>query len=487
MRKFRAFRSRGQTMILIAVAAIALIAFVGLAVDGGMAYSLRRQAQNAADGSAIAGTWVMAEYAGDSPKADILRKVNEYAQAQGVRDTNGDPTDIYNDNVEAYYVDYDGNRLEWEGADWEIHAGPDIIPGGARGVEAVTVMTQTTFFLRAVGVNSLGGRATATARYQPDGGILPIAVNEYWLGSQGHCPYANCGEPYSFVRDPGELPPFSSTDGGATWERNFCADPYNDNTCQGAYDGYSENYGKAFAILGGDAKPNYGSQDPRSLVHLDYRYSGLADGDGDWYYLVESDTWMGPVKPLGKKGDMGDVIRAGGYSKVPIPAAVHEPPPAYIGEWGYCWGTPPDDCFNHPQANRSQPYEVVEFLSGADASDEAKAMYDGGNYVEGRFAPGQRLVIMVYNSLAGEQWDGSKGKDDVAVIVGYFGCVIVAYGTDLDPCACDNFDVDCFQGCIKSKGQPNTVYGMVGDMGDLTIDPSKLLEEFLPKKITLIR
>src|SRR5512142_2991857 len=45
---------RGQALILIVFAIVALVGMTGLAVDGGMAYSDRRNAQNAADGAALA-------------------------------------------------------------------------------------------------------------------------------------------------------------------------------------------------------------------------------------------------------------------------------------------------------------------------------------------------------------------------------------------------------------------------------------------------
>jgi Flp pilus assembly protein TadG len=45
---------RGQALILITFALIGLIALTGLTVDGGMAYSDRRSAQNAADSAAFA-------------------------------------------------------------------------------------------------------------------------------------------------------------------------------------------------------------------------------------------------------------------------------------------------------------------------------------------------------------------------------------------------------------------------------------------------
>jgi hypothetical protein len=492
MRKLSPFRHRGQAAILVALLTIAVVAFVALAVDSGVAYSLRRQAQNAADGAAIAGTYVMVDYSGASPVADILRNVNRFAEANGIPDTNGNPGDPINNNVLAYYVDHDGNRLQLGGVDWELHSGPDVIPNNARGIEAVTAISQTTFFARTIGVNEVAASATATARYQPDGGVLPVAVNEYWAGSQGHCPYDNCEEPFSFVRDPAELAPFDTTDGGATWFRNDCPDPYNENTCQGPYAGYGENYARGFAILGQDAKPNHGSDNPRSGVELDYRYDCLID-NCTWHALIDNEVWMHNVKPIsqgGGKQAMEEVIRAGGYNKVPIPRSVHEPPPDYLDGWSYCWDTPsPDNCFNYPESDRSEPYDVVMFLNGTSASYLAAVMWDEENYIDGRFAPGERIVIMVYNGWNAESWGGDH-KEDSAVIVGYFGAVIVGYGSDYDRnCSGTPGDWTSYAPCVKRQGNsvPNTAYGIAGAGGDLTIDPSKLLNEFLPKEITLIR
>jgi len=51
---------RGQAMVLIALSAVVLIGFAGLAIDGGMVFADRRHAQNAADASAMAGAGMAA-------------------------------------------------------------------------------------------------------------------------------------------------------------------------------------------------------------------------------------------------------------------------------------------------------------------------------------------------------------------------------------------------------------------------------------------
>jgi Flp pilus assembly protein TadG len=44
----------GQAMIFIVIGFIVILGFVGLAIDGGMVFSDRRHAQNAADASSLA-------------------------------------------------------------------------------------------------------------------------------------------------------------------------------------------------------------------------------------------------------------------------------------------------------------------------------------------------------------------------------------------------------------------------------------------------
>src|SRR5207248_6697133 len=55
-------RLRGQAAVIVALSMLFLILIIGLAIDGGASYGLRRQAQNASDGSALAGTRKMLTY-----------------------------------------------------------------------------------------------------------------------------------------------------------------------------------------------------------------------------------------------------------------------------------------------------------------------------------------------------------------------------------------------------------------------------------------
>src|SRR5690242_3236256 len=52
---------KGQTVVIVALCMLALVAFVGLAVDGGSSLLQRRTMQNAADAGALAAIQVMQE------------------------------------------------------------------------------------------------------------------------------------------------------------------------------------------------------------------------------------------------------------------------------------------------------------------------------------------------------------------------------------------------------------------------------------------
>lgn len=57
---------RGQTLVVVAVMIVLLVAFLGLVIDGGNVYAQRRQMQNAADAAALAGARALALGKGDS-------------------------------------------------------------------------------------------------------------------------------------------------------------------------------------------------------------------------------------------------------------------------------------------------------------------------------------------------------------------------------------------------------------------------------------
>ena len=152
MKKVKHPTERGQALILIVFAMVALIGITGLAVDGGNAYAERRRAQNAADTTAI-----------DAALGKI-RNGNLYneglARAASNGYTDGDPgvastnADI---NVEIYNPPTNG-----------------AYAGQSEYVQVVITATIPTYFGRIVGISEITNKVQAVARAKP-AVILPIA------------------------------------------------------------------------------------------------------------------------------------------------------------------------------------------------------------------------------------------------------------------------------------------------------------------------
>jgi len=73
-------RERGQTLAVVAVMIVLLVAFLGLVIDGGNVYAQRRQMQNAADAAALAGARALALGKGNSAAKTTAE---QFAQANG--------------------------------------------------------------------------------------------------------------------------------------------------------------------------------------------------------------------------------------------------------------------------------------------------------------------------------------------------------------------------------------------------------------------
>jgi len=161
----------GQTAVIVAIAVVALLAFAGLAIDGGNVYLNRRRMQNAADAAALAGTRLLAETICDHSAGDdaaIAAQVVEYVQRNGVDNA---------DAVTAYYMHFVGNSLvQYDPA---VEVGSGSIPTGASGLFVTTVISRPTYFLGLVGQETGGATASATAATGPllaAGGLKPIGL-----------------------------------------------------------------------------------------------------------------------------------------------------------------------------------------------------------------------------------------------------------------------------------------------------------------------
>jgi hypothetical protein len=178
-------RESGQALALFALATTVLFAAAGLVVDGGLVFANRRDAQNAADLGAMAGTRVVADYytrnAGKHSR-DVWDAIDAAVQANGCTAGGAVPC-----TWSATYL-----RPASTGSGTEaittlqlVGAVPDTgqpIPAGAQGLEVTITRRPPTFLLPVIGVTEWDVNATAqaiTAQIDtvPAGVMLPIAVD----------------------------------------------------------------------------------------------------------------------------------------------------------------------------------------------------------------------------------------------------------------------------------------------------------------------
>src|SRR5687767_5954134 len=199
--KIRIYRRkhRGQAAIIIALCSILLIAVVGLAVDGGSAYTERRKAQNAADAAAMGGTTLMLK----QYEAALMDPANNgnlpgtaaqedaiYAKIQDFVRTNGAITST----IETYFVDRNKGIVTVPiGEDrGQGHCGASrpcqVSENGqvpwTRGAIGITVKARSqtgSFFMGVLGWDNASAAARATAfmgvsATTGDISVIPIAL-----------------------------------------------------------------------------------------------------------------------------------------------------------------------------------------------------------------------------------------------------------------------------------------------------------------------
>jgi len=176
---------RGQALIVIVAAMIGLIGMVGLAVDGGMAFSDRRHAQNAADTAALAGSL-----------ARINEDPNWRSVAWSVAEENGYDGLLSND-VDVYLC-----TEESASCDLPAGANPDDY------VQVVITSWFDTYFARVVGVPTVTNRVEAIALSDTDDSG-PLANGEAIVALR-----QDCKEPASFIV---QGTPTLNVEGGGLW------------------------------------------------------------------------------------------------------------------------------------------------------------------------------------------------------------------------------------------------------------------------------
>jgi len=160
----------GQMLVIVGVAMVALVAMVGLVVDGGFAWAESRAAQNGVDAAAHAGATVILEnHIGDPQNTgDVWDATEAAASTNGV------------ELVEAEYVEFvAGGDPEWNPIGPITAGSTAAIPANAQGVRAEGTRQHDTFFMQVVGISDVTVRNDAVSVTGPvvePGNLLPVTV-----------------------------------------------------------------------------------------------------------------------------------------------------------------------------------------------------------------------------------------------------------------------------------------------------------------------
>ncbi len=168
---------RGQALTLFALALTAIVLGAAVVVDGGYAFAQRRQAQNAADFAAMAGTRIVGMHVTGQPPGVATAPNVEAAITTTL--TANDST-----LVDAQYVDATGASLG-------SVVGASVIPAGAFGVVVEARTTWKPFLLGVIGITDWEATSSATAMTPGSslgGGVLPIGIQDTRFNSLVSCP-----------------------------------------------------------------------------------------------------------------------------------------------------------------------------------------------------------------------------------------------------------------------------------------------------------
>jgi len=168
---------QGQALIIIALCMFLLLACVGLAIDGGSMYTERRQAQNASDGAAMAGTGKMLTLYQNMVlhhSTDVDGSVNDEAAISSTimaaAAKNG--ISVNSSNVQAYFVN-DQKQIVTAasgaggcGFSNPCQVGQNLrVPwvGGAKGIVVTTKAQTDAYLMQLFGSNKISAIDPSTA------------------------------------------------------------------------------------------------------------------------------------------------------------------------------------------------------------------------------------------------------------------------------------------------------------------------------------
>jgi hypothetical protein len=184
MNKSQRRAEKGQAIVLLVFALVGLLAFTGLAIDGGMLFSDRRSAQNAADTAALTGGYSLAanNYAG------VVDNAIKEAQGNGFGNFSAATSD------HLHQATFDDGKT-FVGAYWPPIDGP--YQGNMRYVQVKITHTVNTSFIQLVWPGAAKSSVQATVKVDPSGpasqgksleGLCPDCCQTVVFNGTGDCP-----------------------------------------------------------------------------------------------------------------------------------------------------------------------------------------------------------------------------------------------------------------------------------------------------------
>lgn len=107
---------KGQAIVILALAIVGLLGFTALAIDGGNAYYIKRNMQNAADAAVVAALQSYLDDVADKTSAtseqSLILAAHATSEINMVEDSDATSANCVNDNVYTWYIDADGFVLD---------------------------------------------------------------------------------------------------------------------------------------------------------------------------------------------------------------------------------------------------------------------------------------------------------------------------------------------------------------------------------------
>jgi hypothetical protein len=273
-------KQEGATLILVAVAMLALLGFAALAVDIGYLMASKNELQNAADAAALAGAGELGDqYLNEeSPNASDIRVVVREIAAQN-RAAGVSLSNVLDSDIEVKCWNQDNNPKFFE---CPLNKNPNAVRVLVRR-DSNANSPISTFFGNVFGISSFQAVADATAALSglskiDQGKMIPVGISRYWFDYDW--PGDFCDQSIKFY-------PTGAIEGCAGWntfDRSPASASYlRDTILDGMLDGYYESpeaeVGDEFEFIGGNVANALCHPSKSDLQEL---YDANKNSTGDW-------------------------------------------------------------------------------------------------------------------------------------------------------------------------------------------------------------